>query len=1194
MLPPKQGLTRSSRIAQPTRMQVVVRVRPPTKTELESGVGNLTFLENSIQVKANATKRQSQVIDEPVIADNTQTRERRFTFDHLFEPSSTQAEVYYSIGQDLVDAALSGINAALMCYGVTGSGKTYSLSNLTPNHEGLVVRCCSHLFNKAAEENTDISISVSYYQIYLEQVYDLLAFEAGETGPQVKSIEQRTKKLSDPKQFIPGLPVRENRDGTVFVESLSSHICRSMNELQQLLAIGENNKIFAATQMNQASSRSHVILDLKITINSGMSGSHSRFTTEKYTSNFLFVDLAGSERQSKTEAAGRRLEEAKFINKSLSALGKIVAALSSKGTAEMKSADSVQGSQTPKQRSVSSASQTPSITKDPLYCDDFSDDDINSSGCFSSRSSNASTRSHSPSVNSMKSASRDSLLDDSIKTHIPWRDSKLTRLLKNVLGGNSRATLMINISPSNDMIQETVTSLLFGRRAMSIVQAPKVNVAGSMKALSEQMQAEMIELKETLTRKEDENTKLKTFVVELERTITTLNDQLDEKNRDLVETENYYKEVLAKLRPKSSRTSCVTDASGSADSPTIHPLFKNEISISPHHRQSDDGPLLADHHTRSPADSGFMERFSTGASKRLSDCDASAADHPGVAKGVTVDSISTSVATKALLTSRNVYDGVPRYSSVDQNDLDYASAISGLCSPGRHSQPRKRAPHNFRDSTSSTAMQDESFASTAMSPVAGSGSFRNNRPNLLRQSISSHKADADWDINQFRAEYHALLAKYQLLQTKLEGTRDGSVVDNNLGVSEDLSSYIQRLAVVKFINYAESYGVSSVHTAKLNNLLLQFKGTTSNALISIIKELLKLEVLLLIASDNKVQMKDIMSAAIANTAHLAPSDLPGRQISTSILSTCSNPNNPLPVDSFISEDLFAWIKDIDENSLLDKSKCKLADAVQSNVPQSSTLVGSQITVRSHSNTNLRDPSKTGSRAGSSLQGDVDATSVGTQTVHTGDGFAVLSSQALSPRSSNPITFRDNAPKTSIQQFDKMNLYEINKMCNNLSSAKTQADIPHTIVESLAIQSVRLFADIVNSVSTSTNATKANLSAFETGTNCLTRNLEFSKLMDTNLSSLNNDFTLLREIIIVYELYIEKLIELTSASSANDQSNMDTSAFNSILSQLSTSLQLSPVTCLSALGSQLSHCKTPSAAIRVLADYFMNKETSHME
>lgn len=123
------------------------------------------------------------------------------------------------------------------------------------------------------------------------------------------------------------------------------------------------------------------------------------------------------------------------------------------------------------------------------------------------------------------------------------------------------------------MIQETVTSLLFGRRAMSIVQAPKVNVAGSMKALSEQMQAEMIELKETLTRKEDENTKLKTFVVELERTITTLNDQLDEKNRDLVETENYYKEVLAKLRPKSSRTSCVTDASGSVDSPTMHPLF---------------------------------------------------------------------------------------------------------------------------------------------------------------------------------------------------------------------------------------------------------------------------------------------------------------------------------------------------------------------------------------------------------------------------------------------------------------------------------------------------------------------------------------------------------------------------------------------------------------------------------------------
>lgn len=1188
MLPPKQGLTRSSRVAQPTRMQVVVRVRPPTKAELESGVGNLTFLENSIQIKANATKRQSQIVDEPVIADNTQTRERRFTFDHLFEPSSTQAEVYYSIGQDLVDAALSGINAALMCYGVTGSGKTYSLSNLTPNHEGLVVRCCSHLFNKAAEENTDISISVSYYQIYLEQVYDLLAFEAGETGPQMKSIEQRTKKLSDPKQFIPGLPVRENRDGTVFIESLSSHICRSMAELQQLLAIGENNKIFAATQMNQASSRSHVILDLKITINSGMSGSSSRFSTEKYTSNFLFVDLAGSERQSKTEAAGRRLEEAKFINKSLSALGKIVAALSNKGTAELKNTDS--GVQTPKQRSISSANQTPNISKDPLYCDDFSDDDVNSSGCFSGRSSNASTRSHSPSINSMKSASRDNLLDDTTKTHIPWRDSKLTRLLKNVLGGNSRATLMINISPSNDMIQETVTSLLFGRRAMSIVQAPKVNIAGSMKALSEQMQAEMIDLKETLIRKEDENTKLKTFVVELERTINTLNDQLDEKNRDLVETENYYKEVLAKLRPKSNRGSCLTDASGSVDSPIMHSYSKNEISISPHHRQSDDGPLLADHHPRSPGDSGFVERI-MGTSKLISDCDISASDHATLVKGMTVDSISTSVATKALLTSRNVYDGVPRYSSVDHNDLDYASVVSGLCSPGRHSQPKKRAPHNFRDSISSTAMQEDGFASAnAMSPIAGSGSFRDNRPNVLRQSISSHKADADWDINQFRIEYHALLARYQLLQTKVEGTRDGSVMDSGLDVSEDLSSYIQRLAVIKFINYGESYGVSPIHTAKLNNLLLQFKGTASNTLINIIKELLKLEILLLIASNNKVQMKDIVSAAIANTAHLAPGDLPGRQISTSILSTCSNPTNPLPVDSFISEDLFAWVKDIDENSLLDKSKCKLAEAIHTDAPQSSSLVGSQITVRSHSNLNVRDPLKAGGRLGIS-QGDIEFTSVETQTVYTGDDLAVSSGQTLNSGLSKPITFRENAPKTSIQQYDKMNLYEINKMCNNLSSAKCQADIPHTIVENLAIQSVRLFADIVNSVSTSTNATKANLSAFETGTNCLTRNLEFSKLMDTNLSSLNNDFTLLREIIIVYELYIEKLIELTTTSSSmNDHSNMETSTFNSTLLQMSTSLQLSPIACLSALGRQLNLCKTPSAAIRLLADYFANKES----
>lgn len=130
--------------------------------------------------------------------------------------------------------------------------------------------------------------------------------------------------------------------------------------------------------MNAQSSRSHAIFMLTI-------HQKDRKDLTVKTGKLFLVDLAGSEMVGKTGAQGTRLEEAKTINKSLSALGNVIKALT-----------------------------------------------------------------------------------DGKSSHVPYRDSKLTRLLSDSLGGGARTALIIACSPSTYNAPETVSTLRFGQRAKQI------------------------------------------------------------------------------------------------------------------------------------------------------------------------------------------------------------------------------------------------------------------------------------------------------------------------------------------------------------------------------------------------------------------------------------------------------------------------------------------------------------------------------------------------------------------------------------------------------------------------------------------------------------------------------------------------------------------------------------------------------
>jgi kinesin family protein 5 len=299
--------------------------------------------------------------------------------------ASRQVDVFDFSIRNTVDDILNGYNGTVFAYGQTGAGKSYTMmgSNIDDEEgKGIIPRIVEQIFASmlASPSSIEYTVRVSYMEIYMERIRDLLM----------------------PNND--NLPVHEEKSRGVYVKGLLEVYVSSVAEVYEVMRRGDAARKVASTNMNQESSRSHSIFVVTIT--------QKNIETGSMKSGQLFlVDLAGSEKVGKTGASGQTLEEAKKINKSLSALGMV----------------------------------------------------INS-------------------------------LTDGKSTHVPYRDSKLTRILQESLGGNSRTTLIINCSPSSYNDIETLGTLRFGMRAKTIKNKAKVNAELSpteLKALLKKAQGQV-------------------------------------------------------------------------------------------------------------------------------------------------------------------------------------------------------------------------------------------------------------------------------------------------------------------------------------------------------------------------------------------------------------------------------------------------------------------------------------------------------------------------------------------------------------------------------------------------------------------------------------------------------------------------------------------------------------------------------
>ncbi|POM66575.1 Kinesin-like protein [Phytophthora palmivora] len=285
-------------------IRVFCRVRPIQPVELKSEQSALAvfFRDNDHEsldlfVGSEAGDKANQI-----------GQKHAFEFDHVFQPNSTQEQVFEQT-RALVVSALDGFNVCIFAYGQTGSGKTHTMEG-PENDRGVNFRALRELFSirddRMAGGNFECSMKLSILEVYNETIVDLL--EGG--GRTISGASPAVAK---------GLDVRVGKNG-VYVENLIEVEVFNEGDVLDLMRLGHSHRSVGSHDFNEHSSRSHLVLSIKIETGIKSDG-------RRRTSKLHLIDLAGSERVSKTAASGQRLKEAQNINRSLSALGDVIAAL---------------------------------------------------------------------------------------------------------------------------------------------------------------------------------------------------------------------------------------------------------------------------------------------------------------------------------------------------------------------------------------------------------------------------------------------------------------------------------------------------------------------------------------------------------------------------------------------------------------------------------------------------------------------------------------------------------------------------------------------------------------------------------------------------------------------------------------------------------------------------------------------------
>ncbi|KAL4519310.1 hypothetical protein Ndes2526A_g00403 [Nannochloris sp. 'desiccata'] len=292
-------------------VRVFCRVRPPTTDTEDSKLALAAPQEGDL------AGRGVEIAQAGNGGPSTKGPQRHvFTFDKVFGPSSGQCEVFEEVSM-LVQSALDGYRVTVFAYGQTNAGKTHTmLGRPGQDTEGIIPRAVRQVFSTAAaaaEQGWKYEMRAAMLEIYNEELKDLL----GKGPPAGKKHVISHEDTSTTNTSGSGGKPAANGTSVSYLEWVDVN---NEEKVSTLLQRAMNQRAVGATASNEQSSRSHMVFMLTI------EGSNET-TGQKMSGALNLVDLAGSERLARSGASGERLKETQAINKSLSALGDVIAAL---------------------------------------------------------------------------------------------------------------------------------------------------------------------------------------------------------------------------------------------------------------------------------------------------------------------------------------------------------------------------------------------------------------------------------------------------------------------------------------------------------------------------------------------------------------------------------------------------------------------------------------------------------------------------------------------------------------------------------------------------------------------------------------------------------------------------------------------------------------------------------------------------
>ena len=369
--PGLQGVSAVQLGTEDSNFTVCVRVRPPLRRESEAKSYEVSHVQLPARGRGAGRAGSRIAVSTHVGGRLTQ---HAFLFSHVMGETASQAEVYATVAEPLLDFALAHqAHATLFAYGQTGSGKTHTIGG-GETDQGIIPRLIRDLYRRCPHAARNGLLSCTYVELYNEEVRDLLRAE--NAAPSRVGLRERTScKFSTSTPDLRAaassaeLAALELVDATVLAPASACSMIHAWSAAAARRATG-------ATNLNSTSSRSHALFTVTVG-ESAVNGGQGKATLH-------IVDLAGSERLKRSGADWARRAEAVEINSSLLVLARVVSSL-------------VAG-----------------------------------------------------------------------LPHVPYRESTLTRLLADALGGSSRTALVACCSPAEDSADETVSTLRFASCATHI------------------------------------------------------------------------------------------------------------------------------------------------------------------------------------------------------------------------------------------------------------------------------------------------------------------------------------------------------------------------------------------------------------------------------------------------------------------------------------------------------------------------------------------------------------------------------------------------------------------------------------------------------------------------------------------------------------------------------------------------------